>query len=61
MRALAVCIPARNEARRLPALFEALAAQDVPFPVNVALCINNSTDGSAAAAQAAAAKSDGRV
>jgi Glycosyltransferase like family 2 len=61
MRALAVCVPARNEARRLPVLLEALAAQDVSFPVNVALCINNSTDESAAAAQAAAAKSDGRL
>jgi hypothetical protein len=61
MRTLAVCVPARNEARRLPVLLEALAAQDVPFPVNVALCINNSTDGSAEAAQAAAAKSGGRL
>ncbi|KPF64896.1 glycosyltransferase [Porphyrobacter sp. AAP60] len=61
MRTLAVCVPARNEARRLPVLLEALAAQDVPFAVNVALCINNSTDGSAQAAQAAAAKSDGRL
>lgn len=56
-----VCIPARNEARRLPALLGALAAQDVAFPVNVALCINNSTDHSAQVAEAAVAKSGGRL
>jgi hypothetical protein len=61
MRPVAVCIPARNEARRLPALLGALAAQDVSFPVNVALCINNSTDDSARVAQAAAARSGGRL
>lgn len=61
MQAAVVCVPARNEARRLPALLGALAAQDVPFPVNVALCINNTTDGSAEAAEAAAAHSNGRL
>ena len=43
-----VCVPARNEAARLPILLEALAAQTVAGSVAVALCINNSDDGSAA-------------
>lgn len=60
-RPVCVCVPARNEAQRLPALLEALAAQNVAFPVNVALCINNSTDGSAAAAEAALAKIGDRL
>jgi hypothetical protein len=45
----------------LPALLDALATQTVTFPVNVALCINNSSDGSAAAAEAAAEKAGGRL
>lgn len=49
-----VCVPARNEQRRLPALVEALAAQDHPVPIPVVVCINNSTDGSAAVVQEAA-------
>lgn len=49
-----VCVPARNEQRRLPALVEALAAQDHPAPIPVVVCINNSTDGSAAVVQEAA-------
>jgi hypothetical protein len=35
-------------------LLEALAQQTLTSPINVALCVNNSTDGSAEAAQAAA-------
>lgn len=61
MRPVAVCIPARNEAERLPVLLGALADQDVPFPVNVALCINNTTDESAKVAEIAAARSGGRL
>ena len=32
---LCVCVPARNEAERLPVLLDALAAQDWPTPVMV--------------------------
>jgi hypothetical protein len=53
-RPVVVCVPARNEAKRLPVLLEALAQQTLTSPINVALCVNNSTDGSAEAAQAAA-------
>jgi hypothetical protein len=60
-RPVVVCVPARNEAKRLPVLLEALAQQTLPSPINVALCVNNSADGSAEAAQAAAAKTDGRL
>jgi GT2 family glycosyltransferase len=56
-----VCIPARNEAARLPRLLAALAAQDVAGPIDVALCINNSDDGSADIARAAAAEFAGRL
>ena len=42
IRAAVICVPARNEARRLPVLLEALAAQEAPGPIKVALCINNS-------------------
>ena len=41
-----VCVPARNEKQRLPVLLAALAAQDYRGPIPVAVCINNSTDGS---------------
>lgn len=61
MRPVVVCVPARNEAQRLPTLLEAMADQDVVFPVNVALCINNSTDESEVAAEAAASKFAGRL
>lgn len=45
--ALCVCIPARNEAERLPRLLQALADQDWPRRIAVVVAINNSTDGSA--------------
>ncbi len=41
-----VCVPARNEAARLPILLDALAAQTIGAPIRVALCVNNSDDGS---------------
>lgn len=50
-RPVVICVPARNEAKRLPVLLEALAQQTLTSPINVALCINNSTDRSAEAAQ----------
>lgn len=43
-----VCVPARNEAARLPVLLEALAAQTIAGRIPVALCINNTDDDSAA-------------
>ncbi len=46
-----VCVPVRNEQQRLPVLLAALAAQDRPGKLPVALCINNSTDGSIAVAR----------
>lgn len=52
--AFCVCVPARNEAARLPALLGALAEQTIAGPIPVALCINNSDDGSAAVASKAA-------
>ena len=52
--AFCVCVPVRNEERRLPVLLAALAAQDFPGRISVALCINNSTDGSLPQAQGAA-------
>ena len=39
-----ICVPARNEAERLPVLLEALAAQDVPSPIAVVVALNNTTD-----------------
>jgi hypothetical protein len=42
-------------------LLEALAQQTLTSPINVALCINNSTDGSAEAAQESTAKAEGRL
>ncbi|MEQ6333617.1 glycosyltransferase [Sphingobium sp. MK2] len=41
-----VCVPARNEAERLPVLLDALAAQDWPGPVMVSIGVNNTTDDS---------------
>lgn len=41
-----VCVPARNEAERLPVLLDALAAQDWPGPVMVSVGVNNTTDDS---------------
>ncbi len=47
-RAFCVCVPARNEAERLPRLLEALAAQDHCGTIPVVVALNNTTDGSAA-------------
>ncbi|BBF70913.1 MULTISPECIES: glycosyltransferase [Sphingomonas] len=43
---LCVCVPARNEANRLPILFGALAAQTWPGVIPISLAINNTTDDS---------------
>jgi hypothetical protein len=42
-----VCVPARDEADRLPALLEALALQTTPHPVPVVIALNNTLDTSA--------------
>lgn len=56
-----VCVPARNEAARLPALLEALAAQTISGRIPVALCLNNSDDGSLAAVTEVAARHPSRL
>ena len=43
-----VCVPARNEEERLPRLLQALVEQDVEGAIPVAICLNNTTDRSAA-------------
>lgn len=48
-----VCVPARDEAMRLPVLLEALADQDVGGIVPVAIGLNNTTDRSVDAIEAA--------
>ncbi|PZQ10744.1 MAG: glycosyl transferase family 2 [Ancylobacter novellus] len=45
-RPICVCVPARNEAERLPRLLRALAAQDWPDVLPVVIALNNTTDGS---------------
>jgi cellulose synthase/poly-beta-1,6-N-acetylglucosamine synthase-like glycosyltransferase len=45
---LCICIPARNEADRLPSLLEAIANQDWPGAIRVCIAVNNSTDNSLA-------------
>jgi len=44
--AFCVCVPARNEAARLQALLDSLAAQDWPGVIPVVIAVNNSTDDS---------------
>ncbi len=58
---LCVCVPARNEAMRLPTLLDALALQDWPGAIPVAIGINNSTDDSVAVVQAAGVRYAGRL
>jgi cellulose synthase/poly-beta-1,6-N-acetylglucosamine synthase-like glycosyltransferase len=43
-----VCVPARNEAERLPVLLAALADQNIEDRVRVAIGVNNTTDSSIA-------------
>jgi glycosyltransferase involved in cell wall biosynthesis len=58
---LCVCVPARNEAARLPILLDALAMQDWPGRIPVAIAINNSGDDSLAVAEAARLRHAGRL
>lgn len=46
LRRVVVCVPARDEAERLPRLIEALAVQDWPGPLPVVVALNNTTDAS---------------
>jgi hypothetical protein len=56
-----LCVPARNEEERLPRLLNALARQDVDGPIPIAICLNNTTDGSAGAVAAIAERHYGRL
>lgn len=47
MPPVCVCVPARNEAERLPTLIEALADQTPVEPLIVSIALNNCEDGSA--------------
>lgn len=58
---LCVCVPARNEAARLPILLDALALQDWPGPIMVSIGINNTTDDSIAIVEAARKRHAGRL
>ena len=60
-RAWCVCVPARDEATRLDALLDALAAQDVAGPVPVILALNNTGDDSVAVAAEAARRHGDRL
>ena len=61
MRRCCVCVPVRDEAARLPILLDALAAQSIEARIAVALCVNNSGDGTAAIARAMAEKHRDRL
>lgn len=61
MRAFCVCVPARNEAKHIATLIEALSTQTIAQPVRLALCVNNSDDDTLGVAQSAAEASDGCV
>lgn len=56
-----VCVPARNEQRRLPVLLAALAAQDCEGPIPVVVCVNNCDDGSFEVVRRAAEQWCGRL
>ena len=45
VRPCVVCVPARNEAARLPLLLDSLAGQDAEGPIRVVVLANNCTDG----------------
>lgn len=58
---VAVAVPVRNEAERLPRLLAALAAQEHAPPFTLCLFFDNCTDGSAAAVAASASALPYRV
>lgn len=41
---LCICVPARNEAERLPAFFNAIAEQDWPETIRISIAVNNTSD-----------------
>jgi GT2 family glycosyltransferase len=55
-----VCVPARNEARHIGRLIEALAQQTTRVPFAVVICVNNSSDATRTVAVAAAIRSYAR-
>ncbi len=59
--ALCICVPARNEAARLPAFFDAIAEQDWPGEICVAIAVNNTTDDSLSLIEAARRRHAGRL
>ena len=61
VRHLAVCIPAYNEAARLPVLLDALAAQTWSETIPVSLALNNCDDDSLSVAQAVARRHADRL
>lgn len=58
---LCVCVPARNEAERLPTLLDALAVQTWPAPITVAIAVNNTTDASLSVIENARQRHRGRL
>lgn len=58
---LCVCVPARNEADRLPQLLDALAAQSRPGLIPVSIAVNNTTDHSLDVIAAARQRHAGRL
>lgn len=46
-RAFCVCVPARNEAERLPVFLSSLADQNILGPIPIVVCLNNTSDSSA--------------
>lgn len=58
---LCVCVPARNEATRLPILLDALARQEWPGAIMVSIGINNTTDDSLSVIEAARQRHAGRL
>jgi hypothetical protein len=58
---LCVCVPARNEAGRLPTLLSALAEQTWPLPIPVSIAVNNSDDESLEVIKRAQARYSGRL
>lgn len=58
---LCVCVPARDEAERLPVLLDALAGQTWPAPIIVAIAVNNTSDDSLAVIEAAGRRHAGQL
>lgn len=56
-----ICVPARNEADRLPILLAAIAAQDWPGVLPISIAVNNTTDDSLARIEGATAHYSGRL